>query len=201
MFPRVTHPSAANPEGSARLACVRPAASVRSEPGSNSQVESAETLSLTLEPLHIVPAQAGQVTSVQQIRRCQRSRQTVKLTLSSSGRNPKEPICSVRPSKQTKPPTYLFSKSKMSKSTRQNQTGCAFTYQRVRPICLKLFRLLSASRLSAAPPPRCLVSHRRFGSAVSRVSGRGAQALFSGPVTFSSQSLVSMGFEPLFGAL
>ncbi len=38
-FPRVTHPSAAPPEGSARLACVKPAASVRSEPGSNSQVE------------------------------------------------------------------------------------------------------------------------------------------------------------------
>jgi hypothetical protein len=38
-FPRVTHPSAADPERSARLACVRPAASVRSEPGSNSQVE------------------------------------------------------------------------------------------------------------------------------------------------------------------
>ena len=39
-FPRVTHPSAAPSEESARLACVRPAASVRSEPGSNSQVES-----------------------------------------------------------------------------------------------------------------------------------------------------------------
>ena len=38
-FPRVTHPSAADPEGPARLACVKPAASVRSEPGSNSQVE------------------------------------------------------------------------------------------------------------------------------------------------------------------
>src|SRR5690606_9719800 len=38
-FPRVTHPSAAHPEGCARLACVKPAASVRSEPGSNSQVE------------------------------------------------------------------------------------------------------------------------------------------------------------------
>ena len=43
-FPRVTHPSAAAPEGTARLACIRPAASVRSEPGSNSQVE------LTLTP-------------------------------------------------------------------------------------------------------------------------------------------------------
>ena len=39
IFPRVTHPSAALPERSARLACIRPAASVRSEPGSNSQVE------------------------------------------------------------------------------------------------------------------------------------------------------------------
>ena len=38
-FPRVTHPSAAHPEGCARLACVKPAASVRSEPGSNSHVE------------------------------------------------------------------------------------------------------------------------------------------------------------------
>ena len=38
MFPRVTHPSATHPEGGVRLACVKPAASVRSEPGSNSQV-------------------------------------------------------------------------------------------------------------------------------------------------------------------
>ena len=38
-FPRVTHPSAARTEVRARLACVKPAASVRSEPGSNSQVE------------------------------------------------------------------------------------------------------------------------------------------------------------------
>ena len=47
MFPRVTHPSATSPEGPVRLACVRPAASVHSEPGSNSQVESSEELSLT----------------------------------------------------------------------------------------------------------------------------------------------------------
>ena len=38
-FPRVTHPSATNPEGPVRLACVKHAASVRSEPGSNSQVD------------------------------------------------------------------------------------------------------------------------------------------------------------------
>ncbi len=38
MFPRVTHPSATPPCEGVRLACVKPAASVRSEPGSNSQV-------------------------------------------------------------------------------------------------------------------------------------------------------------------
>ena len=39
MFPRVTHPCASHSEEFDRLACVRPAASVRSEPGSNSQVD------------------------------------------------------------------------------------------------------------------------------------------------------------------
>ena len=53
-FPRVTNPSATKPEGFVRLACVRPAASVRSEPGSNSQVEMPEGISLTFEPLHII---------------------------------------------------------------------------------------------------------------------------------------------------
>ncbi|CAN0346322.1 unnamed protein product [Ectocarpus fasciculatus] len=37
-FPRVTHPSATPSEEGVRLACVKPAASVRSEPESNSQV-------------------------------------------------------------------------------------------------------------------------------------------------------------------
>ena len=37
-FPRVTHPSATISEEIVRLACVKHAASVRSEPGSNSQV-------------------------------------------------------------------------------------------------------------------------------------------------------------------
>ena len=39
-FLRVTHPSATNAEASVRLACVKHAASVHSEPGSNSQVHS-----------------------------------------------------------------------------------------------------------------------------------------------------------------
>ena len=38
-FPRVTHPCATIPERIVRLACIRHAASVRSEPGSNSQVD------------------------------------------------------------------------------------------------------------------------------------------------------------------
>lgn len=38
-FPRVTHPSATPRYRGVRLACVKPAASVRSEPGSNSHVE------------------------------------------------------------------------------------------------------------------------------------------------------------------
>ena len=42
------------PKDRARLACVKPAASVRSEPGSNSQVEMVQAPFLTEEPLHIV---------------------------------------------------------------------------------------------------------------------------------------------------
>ena len=44
MFPRVTHPSATPPCEGVRLACVKPAASVRSEPGSNSQVVAQELI-------------------------------------------------------------------------------------------------------------------------------------------------------------
>ena len=42
-FPRVTHPCATRAEALVRLACVRHAASVRSEPGSNSQVQDEQT--------------------------------------------------------------------------------------------------------------------------------------------------------------
>ena len=38
-FPCITHPSATASEETVRLACVKPATSVRSEPGSNSHVE------------------------------------------------------------------------------------------------------------------------------------------------------------------
>src|SRR3954467_7859061 len=46
-FPRVTPPSATHPEGCVRLACVKPAASVRSEPGSNSQVQRVQSRLIT----------------------------------------------------------------------------------------------------------------------------------------------------------
>ena len=61
MFPRVTHPSAAISEEIARLACVRPTASVRSEPGSNSQVETSEDVTLTRnDPAHVcVPSSSN----------------------------------------------------------------------------------------------------------------------------------------------
>ena len=45
-FPRVTHPCATVAEATVRLACVRHAASVRSEPGSNSQVQDASEKAL-----------------------------------------------------------------------------------------------------------------------------------------------------------
>ncbi len=57
-FPRVTHPSATRVTGRSRalvrLACVKHAASVRSEPGSNSQVEFPINRAFTgASPLHI----------------------------------------------------------------------------------------------------------------------------------------------------
>ena len=82
-FPRVTNPSAAHPEGCARLACIRPAASVRSEPGSNSQVEKHKCLSLTFKPMHIKWLFKPFIfcLSVLKVSKDTESRQTVKLTL------------------------------------------------------------------------------------------------------------------------
>ena len=50
-FPRVTHPSAAKSEDFVRLACVKHAASVRSEPGSNSQVDFMDQLATRRSPI------------------------------------------------------------------------------------------------------------------------------------------------------
>ena len=121
-FPRVTHPSAAKPEGFARLACVRPAASVRSEPGSNSQVEKHFTrLSLTFEPLHIHPGRLGpdesSVCMCFSTKGTEEPYKTVKLTPHHRTTSPSGAIYrqSIR-RKRTKPPTYLFSHTTMSKS-------------------------------------------------------------------------------------
>ena len=67
-------------------------------------------------------------------------RQTVKLTLTSSGRNPSEPICSVRSIERTKPPTYLFSKPSMSKSVGDKNQPAASSIAMTRPpACSRLF--------------------------------------------------------------
>jgi hypothetical protein len=137
-FPRVTHPSAARAEALARLACVKPAASVRSEPGSNSQVETsllratasllerriAQDPSLTDEPLHIAPALIEP--------ELKRHRSPCIVPLSGSrwptngeadthiiGRSLMGRYANVRPSKWTKPPAYPFIISKLSKSPGQ----------------------------------------------------------------------------------
>ncbi|KAC3704065.1 hypothetical protein FH972_027203 [Carpinus fangiana] len=60
MFPRVTHPSATPPCEGVRLACVKPAASVRSEPGSNSQVVDNSKPQTRLITVH-VPARSQDV--------------------------------------------------------------------------------------------------------------------------------------------
>ena len=101
-FPRVTHPSAATPDcsGAARLACVRPAASVRSEPGSNSQVETPLGVSLTSN-LRTSDLQTEvhrfSLCPCAQVAEATRTHKTVKLTPTSSTHpsrdTPSRPIC------------------------------------------------------------------------------------------------------------
>ncbi len=100
-FPRVTHPSAAAPEGAARLACVRPAASVRSEPGSNSQLRDVQSVKTHIESTKSAPSASQQTALPSKV--------------------PHEPTCLNRwpeshPAR-TKPPTLPFlKKTTMSKS-------------------------------------------------------------------------------------
>ena len=83
-------------------------------------------------------------------------RQTVKLTLTSSGRNPSEPICSVRSIERTKPPTYLFSKPSMSKSVGDKNQPAASSIAMTRPpACSRLFCKLPSV---AAVPSTAAVS-------------------------------------------
>ncbi len=81
MFPRVTHPCASLSEDSDRLACVRPAASVRSEPGSNSQVDLSNPLQNLLRlalgyvlDCPILPGNRPRIPSVSS--RCQTANRT-----------------------------------------------------------------------------------------------------------------------------
>lgn len=88
---RDTHPSATHPERSVRLACVKHAASVRSEPGSNSQVQ-------------FQPAKANQNQTIDP--------ETKKLTsvvLSKKNKSVSTLIIRTTGSDNTKaPPTYPF---------------------------------------------------------------------------------------------
>ena len=103
---------------SARLACVRPAASVHSEPGSNSQVESTLVLSLTFETAAHRFLSPGSLLTVFLCfpvpLRYRKPTKTVKLTSPSSdqvlaNQTLEDTIHRQSdPSNQTKPPTYLF---------------------------------------------------------------------------------------------
>ena len=76
----------------ARLACVRPAASVRSEPGSNSQVETSRKTSLTERPCTSSNPPKRNRMLLLVVSHSRKNRQTVKLTPTSSDRNPSRPI-------------------------------------------------------------------------------------------------------------
>ena len=154
MFPRVTHPSATKPEGFVRLACVRPAASVHSEPGSNSQVESTEMLSLTSN-LCTSAAQLRTdliLCSVLQLKN-NKSRKTVKLVTliigpSALAKFPKEPICVGTKRRNAQTAHISLQISSMSKSRRQKQMTALNLSATSRRIFEYSFRTLPSS----APP-------------------------------------------------
>ena len=148
IFPRVTNPSAAHPEGRARLACVRPAASVRSEPGSNSQVESHQRqLSLTSEPLHILRSSAPKTrrppTASSTRLRIGRERRVICLTCIVSKENEAAKTVKLTPHHRPKPRGAIYrrlihrnepnrphisSDTKLSKSTETKSTESARFY-------------------------------------------------------------------------
>ena len=127
-FPRVTHPSAAHPEGCARLACIRPAASVRSEPGSNSQVESISlccpwrsNLCTSLDWL-FKPIKTVCCISIKRYRKPTNSEADTTL----SDLHPSSAICKGWSIDQrTKLPAYLFSVSSMSNIVPDKKNDCA----------------------------------------------------------------------------
>jgi hypothetical protein len=86
------------------------------------------------------------------------------------------------PSNQTKPPTYLFKISIMSKSERQKRTGPLYL-QRFRPPSLEVFSFALADDLCLSAPvhplPRPVAAPVRFGEAVFTDGAAGPQELFS----------------------
>lgn len=139
-FPRVTHPSAARTEVLARLACVRPAASVRSEPGSNSQVESARALLDSQTPAHHHPAPKGtrQCLCLQDLVSSTDPTNSEADTHIIGAETPSEPICSDRSidPDQTALISLQYS-SNVKEQQRQNQPEAPKPYQRNRPSCLR----------------------------------------------------------------
>lgn len=91
MFPRVTHPSATPYCYSVRLACVRPAASVRSEPGSNSQVKSRIQCRLVTTLFRRVPSTPASSFSAQNTMNLFRDRQSSLYVHPLSEMNRKDP--------------------------------------------------------------------------------------------------------------
>jgi hypothetical protein len=198
MFPRVTHPSATSPEGPVRLACVRPAASVHSEPGSNSQVESAEALSLTSNLRTSAPVFAckhkGLSVSCFGCRN-NKSRKTVKLyqVIGSSARAkfPAGQICYVLDADAPKPPTYPF--NSINVKERGHKTDNTPDIRAYLPSYIQIF---CAKRFSFAPRFRPSASLRLFvfGEALSRESALDPQEEKSLLLLFSCYAQCLKGF-------
>ena len=167
---------------SARLACVRPAASVRSEPGSNSQVEMRFRHLLDVEPSHIcLNLSPSHLTVLCSSHRSNKSRKTVKLTPGSSGSPYQADMQTVkRRCAQTAHISLLI--ITVSKSERTKQTEARSFLAFPEPPCLQKF-----SPLSRPPPVRSAVQRTvRFGEAVFRAGLRNPQEEKTPVVTFSS---------------
>ena len=164
MFPRVTHPSATSPEGPVRLACVRPAASVHSEPGSNSQVESSEELSLTSNLRTSACIQLG-YRSLQFMCSSYRSNQnpqTVKLS-------PRSSVCRLAPA--SLPGRYANSQTPMRPNRPHISSSIQFsksadTKQTTHPNFGRICRRASKFRCRRSIPrpvnPVCITASRRL---------------------------------------
>ena len=101
-----------------RLACVKPAASVRSEPGSNSQVETPERV-LDVEPCTSVTCCLQQVIIRSSFYRSSPTNSEADTWIIAFATRP---ICKSLDRMTTEPPAYLFRYPSMSKSKRTKIT-------------------------------------------------------------------------------